>query len=286
MRLDRPIGVWLLLWPSLWSIALAADSSAPEIQFHLSKEICLYPLFGIGAIVMRGAGCVINDLWDRDLDKMVERTRTRPIASGQISPKQALVFLALLLCTGLIILLQLGLTTILLGCAVIPLIILYPLMKRITYWPQAFLGLTFNFGALMGWSAYTGSIELPALLLYLGSIAWTIGYDTIYAHQDKEDDIMAGIKSTALKFEDNGKFWIIGFYACAVMLFISALFTKSALTLQTACILPIAFLSISALHILWQIWAWKPDNPENALKIFKSNRYFGALLWGACLFWP
>ena len=208
MRLDRPIGWWLLLLPGWWAIVLA---SGGVMNMNI-KSWALMAAFLIGAVVMRGAGCVVNDIWDRDLDKMVERTRERPLASGAVSVKQAAAFLSLLLMIGAAILLSMNMLTIMLGLLSLPLIALYPAMKRITYWPQLFLGLTFNFGALMGWAAVTGELSAAPLFLYLGGIFWTIGYDTIYAHQDKEDDALAGIKSTALKFGNRSKLWVSGFY--------------------------------------------------------------------------
>lgn len=193
MRIDRPIGIWLLLIPGIWGIA-AASPGFPSIY------TCI--LFLIGSVLMRGAGCVINDLWDKDLDKKVERTANRPLASGAITEKNAKIFLATLLLLSFFILIQFNSTTIILGFASIPLIAMYPLMKRYTYWPQIMLGITFNMSVLMGYSAVTGETSSTAILLYLGAIFWTIGYDTIYAHQDKEDDALIGIKSTALKFGD------------------------------------------------------------------------------------
>ncbi len=214
----------------------------------------------------------MNDLWDRDLDKMVERTKNRPIASGAVSPKKALIFLISLLIMGLIILLQFNLTTILLGFATIPLIASYPLMKRITWWPQAFLGLTFNFSALMGWSAITGTIEPAAIILYSGCVFWTIGYDTIYAHQDKEDDVMAGIKSTARLFGDYSKYWVSGSYALSMACFtMSSLMTKHWEISSFILLLP-------ALHMFWQIVKWDIHNQKSALTIFKSNQITGILL--------
>ncbi len=221
---------------------------------------------------MRGAGCVVNDLWDRDLDKLVERTKNRPIASGAVSTKAGLLFLATLLLIGLIILLQFNLVTVILGCLVVPLIISYPLMKRITWWPQAFLGLTFNFGALMGWSAITGEITAPAILLYIGGIFWTLGYDTIYAHQDKEDDAMAGIKSTALKFGKYSKLWVSIFYTLSILLILFANILTDGLGLASALII------IPALHFAWQIYKWEQDNQSSSLYIFKLNQITGLLI--------
>ena len=268
MRIDRPVGIWLLLLPGLWGITLASGG-----LFHLGlQELYFCALFIIGAIVMRGAGCVVNDLWDRDLDKMVERTKNRPLASGTISTTYGLVFLATLSLIGLIILLQFNLTTIMLGFLAVPLIISYPLMKRITWWPQAFLGLTFNFGTLMGWSAVTGELQTAPLLLYFAGLFWTLGYDTIYAHQDKEDDILAGIKSTALALGKNSKLWITVFYALCIFFVILArvMAHKSSFT--------IVLILLPAAHFIWQLKKWAPDDAQSSLFIFKSNTMAGLLI--------
>jgi 4-hydroxybenzoate polyprenyltransferase len=273
-RLDRPIGWWLLLLPCWWSVSLATGG---VYNFGLT-EIWILFLFFIGAIIMRAAGCVINDLWDRKLDKEVERTRDRPLASGQISPFQALIFLTFLLICGLIILLQLeSITAILLGFLALPLIALYPLMKRITWWPQAFLGITFNFGALIGWASINGIIELPCLLLYISGLFWTLGYDTIYAHQDMEDDVKIGIKSSALKLGDKSSRWVSIFYAlCALFLF-SAFFTADAGPVSYILLLPATF------HLYTQVKSWKMGDQQNSLNTFKSNRNFGLLVFLAAL---
>lgn len=274
MRLDRPIGWWLLLLPGWWAVALASGG----VQGMDGRSWYLIAAFVIGAIVMRGAGCVVNDLWDRDLDKMVERTRGRPLASGAVSVKKAALFLGALLLIGAAILFSMNGLTVILGLASLPLIALYPAMKRITYWPQLFLGITFNFGALMGWSAVSGSLSLAPVLLYLGGIFWTIGYDTIYAHQDKEDDALAGIKSTALKFGAQSKLWVSGFYGAAFTMFLLAVLLANGISIMmlTAMILP-------AFHMVWQIARWNPDQQDNSLAIFKSNRVFGLLLLAVCL---
>jgi 4-hydroxybenzoate polyprenyltransferase len=268
MRLDRPIGTWLLLLPALWAIMMAAGGAA-AVNVH---DMLLFVYFAIGAIVMRGAGCVVNDLWDRDLDRKVARTAARPLASGAVSVKQAFVFLFVLLFIGLLILLQLSFVAVLLGILSLPLIVLYPLMKRITWWPQLFLGLTFNFGALMGWAAVTNTVSLPALALYIGGIFWTLGYDTIYAHQDQDDDALVGIKSTALKFGDKSRHWISGFYglffACVVMAFVSV----------GASWVALGALSLVAMHLIWQIKTLQPDQTDSALMIFRSNRVCGLLV--------
>lgn len=268
MRLDRPIGTWLLLLPGWWAIVLAAGG----VMKLNAQDIWTMALFGIGAVIMRGAGCVINDLWDRNLDGKVERTAGRPIAAGFVSVKRALLFLATLLFLGFMILLQMPIVTILLGFLTIPLIISYPLMKRITWWPQLFLGLTFNFGALMGWAAVTGVVELPALLLYIGGIFWTLGYDTIYAHQDKEDDVLVGIKSSALKLGGNSAKVIRVFYGLAFAFYMAAFWLAGAGVFSCVALL------VAGAHFVWQLKNWDMDNPASGLQIFRSNRVFGWLV--------
>ncbi|CAI0415523.1 unnamed protein product [Linum tenue] len=215
-RLDKPIGTWLLAWPCMWSISMAAQpGNLPDIK--------MMTLFGCGALLLRGAGCTVNDLLDRDIDTKVERTRLRPIASGLLTPFQGLCFLGSQLLLGLGILLQLNDYSKILGASSLLLVFSYPLMKRFTFWPQAYLGLTFNWGALLGWSAIRGSLD-PAIVLplYASGVFWTLVYDTIYAHQDKEDDLKVGVKSTALRFGDSTKLWITGFgIACVSSLAVS-----------------------------------------------------------------
>lgn len=273
-RLDRPIGIWLLLLPGWWGIVLASGG-----LFHMGlKSWTLIVLFGIGAIIMRAAGCVINDLWDRDLDKQVERTKSRPLAAGTLNEKQAMVFLAGLLTVGLLILLTMNWTTIILGVLSIPLIVAYPYMKRITWWPQAFLGITFNFGALMGYSAVTGTLGFSALLLYAAGICWTLGYDTIYAHQDREDDAIAGIKSTARLFGEDSPRWVKSFYdLCAGFLVFAVLLQGSGLWGAIAILMACS-------HLLWQMTEWQPQEPASSLLIFRANRDFGLLVLLAVAF--
>ncbi|MCB9983831.1 MAG: 4-hydroxybenzoate octaprenyltransferase [Rhodospirillales bacterium] len=267
-RLDRPIGIWLLLLPSLWGIVLAAM----QLQGFSFKVVFLIIAFALGAVVMRSAGCVINDLWDRKLDAQVERTRTRPLASGEISVQQALVFLAGLLTVGFCILISLNGTTILLGLLSVPLVAVYPLMKRVTFWPQAFLGLTFNFGALMGWAAVMDGVSLSAVLLYMAGILWTLGYDTIYAYQDKDDDALIGVKSTALKFGADSKKWLSGFYA-GMLVCLACVFALSSLN-----VLAFPGLALVGAHLFWQIARLDLDDPASALAVFKSNRDLGLLV--------
>ena len=263
-RLDRPVGIWLLLLPGWWAIALASGGFTAMNAYDWR----IFILFGIGAVVMRSAGCVINDLWDRKFDRAVERTSLRPLASGALDVKQAIIFLILLLCCGLVILLQMNVMTVLLGFLSVPLIVLYPLMKRWTWWPQAFLGLIFNFGALMGWTAVSGIIGLPALLLYIGGIFWTLGYDTIYAHQDKEDDALVGVKSTALKFGARSRTYVAGFYVLAWVLMAAAGGFGS-----------LVFLLPAAAQLVWQMRVWDMKDPASSLRVFKSNSVFGGLVF-------
>jgi 4-hydroxybenzoate polyprenyltransferase len=263
-RLDKPIGTWLLLWPGLWSVALATDG-LPDIR--------LLALFAAGALVMRSAGCVYNDIVDRDFDARVERTRDRPIAAGVISVKTALVFLTLLLAIGLAILLQLNGFAILLGIASLVLVFTYPFMKRITYWPQAFLGLTFNWGALLGWAAVEGGLSWPAGLLYAGGIAWTLGYDTIYAHQDKEDDALIGVKSSALALGDKTKPWLWIFYSLTLAGF------AAAGALSHIAWPFYAGLGAAALLFIWQATTLKTANGVDCLAKFKLNFWVGVVIF-------
>ncbi|HEY7610242.1 MAG TPA: 4-hydroxybenzoate octaprenyltransferase [Alphaproteobacteria bacterium] len=271
MRLDRPIGTWLLLWPCWWSLVWALDT-APATARDWLHFAWLYLLFGVGAMVMRGAGCTYNDIVDRDFDAKVERTRTRPIPSGQVSVRRAIAFMALQLLVGLAILLQLNWFAVALGAASLLLVFTYPLMKRITYWPQFVLGLAFNWGALLGWAAVAGSLSWAPALLYAGGIAWTLGYDTIYAHQDKEDDILVGVKSTALKLGGNTRPWLAGFYTAAVALFAAA-------GVADGLGWPFyAALAVGALQLAWQAADVDLDDAADCLVKFKSNRYFGWIL--------
>jgi 4-hydroxybenzoate polyprenyltransferase len=262
-RLDRPIGTWLLLFPGWWGIVLPARGF-PDWR--------LIALFGIGAIAMRGAGCTLNDIVDRDFDSRVARTRDRPIASGAISRRQAWLFMAAQLAVGAVVLFCLNWLAIALGFLVLVLIATYPFMKRITYWPQFFLGLNFNWGALLGYAAVKGALGWPAMLLYAGGIAWTLGYDTIYAHQDKEDDALIGVKSSALALGDNTRPWLFVFYAAAIVLWAAAGATAG---------LGFWFylgLAAVALQLFWQAARAAIDDPADCLAKFKSNRLTGWLL--------
>jgi 4-hydroxybenzoate polyprenyltransferase len=274
-RLDRPIGTWLLLFPCWWSLALATSESAVH---NLDGGFALLVmLFGIGALVMRGAGCTYNDIVDRDFDIKVARTAERPIPSGRVTTRQAVLFLGGQLAVGLIILLQLNSYAIAVGVASLLLVFSYPFMKRITYWPQAWLGLTFNWGALLAWAAIQGSLNWPALLLYVSGIAWTLGYDTIYAHQDKEDDALIGVKSTALKFGQATKSWLWFFYGLTCVLWAA---------LGAGLELPWPYwaaLAGVAVHFSWQVVTLDTDNPQDCLDKFKSNRNVGWILFAGLL---
>jgi len=263
-RLDRPIGIWLLFLPGLWSILLAG--ATPE------RSAILIALFAIGAIVMRAAGCTVNDLWDRKLDRLVARTASRPLASGAISVPQAIVFLALLLIAGLVILLLLDRTAQILGVASLALVALYPAAKRVTFWPQMMLGFTFGWGAPMGYAAAHGSLAWPVLPLYAGTILWILGYDTIYAHQDREDDAMAGIKSTALKFGARTRTFLMVCYGGAIALL------AIAFILAGLNELALMMLILPAMLLGWQIVRLDINNPARCLALFKLNRDVGLLI--------
>ena len=270
-RLDRPIGSWLLLIPCWWSLGLAGMRAE---QFPSLWHIVL---FFIGAFAMRGAGCTWNDLVDRNLDGQVERTRLRPIPSGQVTIVEAAVFMALQGLVGLLVLLQFNRYTVITGLASFSVIVIYPFMKRITYWPQIVLGLAFSWGALMGWPAAFGRLDWPALVLYAGSVFWVIGYDTIYAHQDREDDMMIGIKSTALLFRDKTRPMLAGFYAGAVLLIgIAGLMAGGQLIFVLGLI---AF----AAQLAWQVLRLDINDPAHCLKLFRSNRNAGLILFAAML---
>src|SRR5579884_1314559 len=267
-RLDRPIGSWLLLLPCWWSSALAA------IAAHARAPSLLHiVLFFIGAFAMRGAGCTWNDIVDRHLDASVERTRSRPIPSGQVSVLQAALFLVLQALIGLAVLISFNGFAILLGIASLAIVAVYPFMKRITYWPQIVLGLAFSWGALMGWAAAFGNLAAPALLLYAGSISWVIGYDTIYAHQDREDDALIGIKSTALLFGERSKPMLALFFGIAVVLIGAAGFAAGG-----RFIFALGLVAFAA-HLSWQIASLDISDPDNCLKLFKSDRDAGLILF-------
>jgi 4-hydroxybenzoate polyprenyltransferase len=263
MRLDKPIGTWLLLLPCWWGVALSAKL-IPNLWYML--------LFAIGAVVMRGAGCVINDIYDRHLDKQVERTRTRPLASGEVSLFQALLLLVILLLLGLGVLLLFNETTIAIGALSLLLVFTYPLMKRITWWPQLFLGFTFNWGVLLGGCAVTGHIHFAHVLVYAAGICWTLGYDTIYAHQDARDDAAVGIKSTALLFGEYSLRWVALFYTLAILLLLCAGWIEKMDAIYKWGVLA------AAAYAFVQLVLWRKDDPDNCLQRFKSNRNFGLII--------
>jgi 4-hydroxybenzoate polyprenyltransferase len=266
-RLDRPIGSWLLLLPCWWSAALAAGFTGDIRSLPL-----VLALFFIGAFAMRGAGCTWNDITDRDLDALVERTRSRPLPAGQVSVSRAATFLVIQALLGLAVLLQFNRFAVATGIASLVIVAVYPFMKRITWWPQIVLGLAFSWGALMGFAVQLGRLDATALLLYAGSIAWVIGYDTIYAHQDAEDDALIGVKSTALLFGARTHAALMAFYASAVVLI------GTALVLAGAGWAAWGGLAAFAVHLGWQIWRLKISDPALCLRIFKSNRDAGLLL--------
>jgi len=268
-RLDRPIGSWLLLLPCWWSAGLAAVAAREHVNvWHVL-------LFFVGAFAMRGAGCTWNDIVDRDLDALVERTRSRPIPSGQVSVAAAFAFLVLQALVGLAVLLQFNRFTVYVGIASLAIVAVYPFMKRVTYWPQIALGLAFSWGALMGWPAVFARLDWPTLLLYAGAIAWVIGYDTIYAHQDREDDALIGVKSTALLFGERTKPILAAFYTLAVALIALAGWSAGA-----GIVFSLGLFAFAA-HLSWQLWRLDIDDPANCLVVFKSNRDAGLILFGA-----
>lgn len=267
-RWDRPIGWWLLLLPCWWSAALAADASNNVIDiWHMA-------LFMVGAIAMRGAGCTYNDLVDRDIDAQVARTKSRPLPSGQVTVRNTQIFVGLQALTGLVVLLQFNQYTIILGLCSLPIVALYPFMKRITNWPQIVLGLAFSWGALMGYSAIYGALTHGApFFLYIGAVLWTVGYDTIYAHQDQEDDAVIGVKSTARAFGANSQLLIGLFFGGAVFMVAIAIFMTGG------GIASALGLAAFAAHLGWQVASLQPDNPARCLMQFRSNRNAGLLLF-------
>ncbi|MDE0044359.1 MAG: 4-hydroxybenzoate octaprenyltransferase [bacterium] len=263
-RVDRPAGFWLLMWPCWWAVALAS---------HGWPDWTLLGLFAAGAVVMRSAGCIVNDIVDRRIDARVERTRDRPLASGAVTLRGALVFLGLLLAAGLTVLLQFNQAAIITGIASLGLVVIYPFMKRVTYWPQLFLGLAFSWGALVGWVAVRGALSPEPLVLYLAAIAWTIGYDTIYAHQDKTDDERIGVKSTALAFGESTKLLTGLFYAIFV--------AGAALAgYQAGTGWPfLVVLAIAAADLARQLVTVDLDDPGSCLRAFSANNRIGLLVF-------
>jgi len=267
-RFDRPIGSWLLLLPCWWSTAIAAIAAGAPWP-----SPALLALFGIGAVVMRGAGCTWNDIIDRDVDAQVARTRSRPIPSGQVTVAQAFIFAVALSLVGLVILLQFNWFAIWTGVASLLVVALYPFAKRVTFWPQFVLGLAFSWGALMGWAAVFGRLDPAAFILYAGSILWVIGYDTIYAHQDREDDALIGVRSTARLFGIETKTALSILYSGAVSLI------ALSVVLSGGGLAAFAGLFAFALHLLWQIRKIDVNDPALCLALFRSNRDAGLLLF-------
>lgn len=267
-RFDRPIGWWLLYWPCAWGVALSGG---------VWTQWTLFGWLLLGAIAMRGAGCVYNDIADRDLDARVERTRLRPIASGAVSLKRAWLWLIALSLIGLVVLLQLPWAAQLVALASLAPVAAYPFMKRISWWPQAWLGMVFSWGALVGWIAVAGAPAWPMALLYAGSIAWVIGYDTIYALQDREDDALIGVKSSALRMGRHVRTGIFSFYLIAVILWAAAFWMIRPQAIVLVTLAPVA------LHLLWQILTLRIEDGSDALAKFRSNRFAGFIMTLACL---
>ena len=262
MRLDRPIGTWLLYWPCAWSVALAGIRSRWDLFLWLF----------LGAFAMRSAGCVYNDIVDRDLDRKVERTRLRPLASGRVSLKAAWIFIGILCAIGVLVLLQLNLLAATIALASVAPVAAYPFMKRITWWPQAWLGLVFSWGALVGWPAVTGRFDWAPLLLWLGSIAWVIGYDTLYAIQDIEDDALVGVKSSARRLGDNAPLGVGIFYALAII------FWCAAILLVRPDWIALLALAPATIHLANQALRADAKDGELALRLFRSNRTCGLVV--------
>lgn len=263
-RWERPIGWWLLLWPCWWSAALAADHAGRPWPnpWHLV-------LFLVGAVAMRGAGCTWNDLVDQDIDQKVARTRSRPIPSGQVTVRRAQLFLLLQALVGLVVLLQFDRFAVVVGLSSLVVVAIYPFMKRVTDWPQLFLGFAFSWGALMGWAAALGRLDAAPVALYFAAIAWTIGYDTIYAHQDKEDDAVVGVRSTARLFGERTGPWLVGLYGLTVALL------AAALALAGVGVFAWIGLAAFAGHLVWQIRRLDIDDPDVCLMLFRANRWAG-----------
>ncbi len=272
IRLDRPIGAWLLFWPGAWSVALAGMAGSGLGAWGWA----LIGWLALGAWAMRGAGCVYNDIVDRDLDRQVERTRLRPLASKRVTLRGAWLLLAAMSLIGLVVLLQLDRLAQVIALASLVPVAAYPFMKRITWWPQAWLGIVFSWAALVGWPATTGRIEPPALLLYAGSIFWVIGYDTIYALQDREDDALVGVRSSARALGRHARSGVAICYLVALLFWAAAFREIRVEWFALLGLVPVAF------HLSWQVAALKPDDGGDALAKFRSNRFAGLLMFAAC----
>lgn len=272
-RWDRPIGWQLLMWPCLWSAALAANVARAHAAYSFPQFAWHVALFVIGSIAMRGAGCTYNDLVDQEIDKAVARTRSRPLPSGRVSRSQAKLFIALQALVGLIVLLQFNTFSMVLAVASLAIVAIYPFAKRFTDWPQLFLGLAFSWGALMGWAAQFGALALAPVALYAGAVVWTIGYDTIYAHQDKEDDALIGVRSTARLFGDRTRQWLIALYGLTIILI------GLSFALAGIGILAYAGLAAAAALLVWQIITIDIDDGEQCLALFKFNGVVGLIVF-------
>ena len=268
-RLKKPIGYMLLFWPCAWGLTLAYDFSENLVKYYFYLA-----LFFLGAVLMRSAGCIVNDILDKEFDKKVFRTKNRPIASGQISVKTALIYASTLCLLALLVLLNFNKYTILLALGSMPLAFTYPLMKRFTYWPQLFLGITFNYGLILGWTAIKGQIDVVTIIFYIGAIFWTLGYDTIYGYQDIKDDEIIGLKSTSIKFKGNDKNFLFVCYALLIILFlIGGYYMEFSNIYYFLTIIPF-------LHLFfYQIRFFKSKDPKSCLKIFKSNNMFGLIIF-------
>jgi 4-hydroxybenzoate polyprenyltransferase len=272
-RWDRPIGWQLLMWPCLWSAAMASGTAASLGSFSAGRFLFHVFLFVVGAIAMRGAGCTYNDIVDHDIDMEVARTRSRPLPSGRVTRFQAKAFMLLQALVGLVVLLQFNGFTIFLGFLSLALVAIYPFAKRFTDWPQFFLGLAFSWGAIMGWTAEFGSLSLAAIILYVAAIAWTIGYDTIYAYQDREDDELIGVRSTARRFGDNPRPWLIGLYGIAVFLMLFAFLSAGAGFFAYVGLL------VAAVMLAYQILVLNIHDPLQCLALFKFNGVVGLIIF-------
>ena len=267
-RLKRPIGYMLLFWPCSWGLTLAYDFSK-----NLNDYFFFLLLFFLGSVLMRSAGCIVNDIFDKEFDKKVSRTKNRPIASNQVSIKLGILYTLILCLLAFLVLINFNKLTIILALGSMPLAFTYPLMKRFTYWPQLFLGITFNYGLILGWTAIQCDINVISIIFYFGAIFWTLGFDTIYGYQDLKDDEIIGIKSTSIKFKKNPKLFLI---ICYIIFVISLILTSVSMRLNTVfyffALIPIAHL------FFYQIYNFNFKNPKNCLKIFKSNNFFGAII--------
>ncbi|MFT2211170.1 4-hydroxybenzoate octaprenyltransferase [Rhizobium giardinii] len=276
-RWDRPIGWQLLMWPCFWSAGLAANAAASAGTFSFGRFAFHLLLFFIGAVAMRGAGCTYNDIVDHDIDMEVARTRSRPLPSGRVTRLQAKVFMVLQALAGFLVLLQFNGFSIFLGVFSLVFVAVYPFAKRFTDWPQFFLGLAFSWGALMGWSAEFGGVGMAAIVLYLGAIAWTVGYDTIYAYQDKEDDELIGVRSTARRFGEHPRPWLFGLYGLTVLLLCVAFATAGA------GLLAFVGLLVATVMLFYQILVLDIHDAAQCLALFKFNGVVGLIVFGGLL---